>query len=125
MKAQIIVACVGLALSCANDRTVRPGTRARVPPDSGPLVACTDAALLDFAFDAARFGNAYDARRAMADTRFFTVPSPASVEVKDSELKSRWPKVLVTVLDGDAAGRVGWVVLSQLPDLPQPPKSLP
>ncbi len=90
--------------------------------DGQYVVFFHDKALLDFAFDAAHMGNNHDAMEAMADTRAFHVTGPAQLEVKESEVKSRWPKVFVKILDGESAGETGWVVISELHDLPQPPK---
>ncbi len=72
--------------------------------------------------DFAKYGDSYNALRALRHDAFFRVTGPATLEVRDSELKSRWPKVFVAVLDGDSAGRTGWVVLSELKDLKQPAK---
>ncbi len=107
--------------TAGSPKTVAPGARARVP-EGGSVLLCNDPARLDFAMDAAKLGNSYDALRALRHDAFFRVTGPASLEVKESELKSRWPKVFVKVLDGDSAGKTGWVVLSELKDLKQPAK---
>jgi hypothetical protein len=97
-------------------KTATPGTRARVPEGESVLL-CSETARLDFAMDAARDGRGYDARQALRHDTFFRVTGPASVEVRESELKSRWPKVFVRVLNGDSAGRTGWVLWSELKNL--------
>ncbi len=102
-------------------KTVAPGVRARVP-DGESVLLCADPSRLDGAMDFAKYGDSYNALRALRNDAFFRVTGPASLVVRESELKSRWPKVFVTVVDGDSAGRTGWVVLSELKDLKQPAK---
>ena len=72
--------------------------------------------------DAAKNGDSYSASRALRYDYFFRVSGPVTLEVKEWQLKSRWPKVFVAVLDGDFAGRTGWVLLSELKDLKSPAK---
>ncbi len=100
---------------------VPPGTRSQVP-DGDSVLLCSDPARLDAAMDFAKYGNSYAALQALRNDAFFRVTGPARLEVKEFEMKSRWPKVLVTVLDGYAAGRTGWVVLSELKDVKAPAK---
>ncbi|MGE5326059.1 MAG: hypothetical protein ACM3NO_03395 [Deltaproteobacteria bacterium] len=102
-------------------QSVAPGIRTRVAADESVLL-CTDPARLDGAMDFAKYGDSYNALRALRNDAFFRVTGPATLVVKESDLKSRWPKVFVTVLDGDSAGRTGWVVLSELKDLKPPAK---
>jgi hypothetical protein len=102
-------------------KTVAPGTRSRVP-EGGSVLLCADATRLDGAMDFAKYGDSYNALRALRNDAFFRVNGPASLEVREFELKSRWPKVFVRVLDGDSAGKTGWVVLSELKDLKPPAK---
>jgi hypothetical protein len=96
--------------------TVPVGTRTSIP-EGGSVLLCTDPARLDGAMDFAKYGDSYNALRAVRNDAFFHVNGPVSLEVRQSELKSRWPKVFVEVLDGDSAGRTGWAVLSELKDL--------
>ena len=105
--------------TASSPKTVAPGTRARVP-EGGSVLLCTDPTRLDGAMDFAKYGDSYNALRALRNDAFFRVTGPASLEVRESDLKSRWPKVLVRVLDGVYAGRTGWVVLAELKDLNQP-----
>ena len=111
----------GAAAQQKGPKEIPAGTKTNLA-DGQYVVFFHDKGLLDFAFDAAHIGNTHDAMEAMADTRAFHVTGPASLEVKESEMKSRWPKVFVKILDGESAGETGWVVVSELKDLPQPPK---
>jgi hypothetical protein len=97
-------------------KTAPMGRRAEIH-DGESVLLCTERARLDGAMDFAKYGDSYNALRALRNDAFFRVNGPVSLAVKDTELKSRWPKVLVTVLNGDLAGRTGWVVLSELKDL--------
>jgi hypothetical protein len=63
------------------------------------VLLCKDAARLDFAMTAAKNGNTYDARRALSYDYFFRVTGPAVLEIKESQLKSDWPKVFVTIVN--------------------------
>ncbi len=107
--------------AASRSKTVAPGTRSRVP-DGESVLLCSDPVRLDGAMDFAKLGSAANAYQALRNDAFFSVRGPASLEVRDSDMKSRWPKVLVRVLDGYYAGRTGWVVLSELKDLNQPAK---
>ncbi len=99
--------------------TVAPGMRSRVP-DGESVLLCTDPVRLDGAMDFAKYGSAANAYQALRNEAFFRVTGPALLEVRESDLRSRWPKVLVRVLDGAYAGRTGWLVLSELKNLNQP-----
>ncbi len=96
-------------------------TLSRVPEGESVLL-CRDPARLDFAMDAARDGRSYDASLALRHDAFFRVNGPATLEITQTERQSRWPKALVTVVDGGAAGHSGWVVLSELKDVKGPAK---
>ncbi len=95
---------------------VPSGTRTQVRNGQSVLL-CKDPARLDFAMDSAKNGLAYLAAKALQHDAFLRVNGPVFLEVRESELQSRWPKVFVTVLDGDSAGRTGWVLLSELTNL--------
>lgn len=102
--------------AAAAPNTVTPGARSRVP-DGESVLLCSDPVRLDGAMDFAKLGNAANALQALRNDAFFRVTGPTSLEVKDSDLNSRWPKVLVKVLDGYFAGRTGWALRSELKDL--------
>ncbi len=102
-------------------KTVAVGTTASIGEDASVLL-CTDSARLDGAMDFAKHGDSYNALRALRNDAFFRVNGPASLEVRESEVASRWPKVYVKVLNGESAGKTGWVLLSELRDLKEPAK---
>ena len=94
-------------------RTTPAGPRTLVAEGESVLL-CTEPSRLDFAMDAAKNGDNYAASRALRYDYFFRVTGPAWVVITESDTKSRWPKAFVTVVDGDSAGRTGWVLLSEL-----------
>lgn len=98
---------------------LRPGTRGSIGADGLNVMFCTDARRLDTAMDFAKYGNSRMALMTMSDPVFFDVAGPVAVEVLESDTKSRWPKVLLKVLDGNSAGKTGWVVLSAVRDFRQ------
>ena len=108
----------GTNVNMAQASNVPPATRSRVREGESVLL-CADPARLDSAMDFAKYGSASNAYEALRNDAFFHVTGPASLEVRESDLNSRWPKVLVKVLDGPYAGRTGWVVLSELKNLNQ------
>ncbi len=99
-----------------------PGTRARIGVDGRSILFCGEADRLDTAMDLARYGQSRLVLNMMRDPVFFNVTGPVEVEVRDSDTKSRWPKVLLRLLDGDSAGKTGWVVLSEVKELEVPAK---
>ncbi len=107
--------------TAGSPKIVANGPRAHVP-DGESVLLCTDSNRLDGAMDFAKYGDSYNALRALRNDAFFRVNGPATLAAEKFEMKSRWPKVFVTVLDGDFAGRTGWVVLSELKDLKPPSK---
>lgn len=110
------------ATATKEPKPVPPGTEARVGDEDNHGLFCTDPDLMDFALDAAHMGNSYDAMNATRDSKYFSVRGPVKVRVKDSRMKSRWPKVFVEILDGDSAGQSGWIQFSELKDVKEPAK---
>ena len=104
-----------------SSRTTSAGNRTQVS-DGESVLLCIDPARLDFAMDAAKRGDNYAASRALSYDYFFRVTGPAWLEITQYEMNSKWPKALVNVLDGDSAGRTGWVLLSELKRAAQPQK---
>lgn len=99
-----------------------PGTRTQIGVDGRSILFCSDSDRLDTAMDMAHYGQSRLVLNMLRDAVFFNVTGPAAAEVLNSDTKSRWPKVLLKLLDGDSAGKAGWVVLSEVPELQVPAK---